>query len=47
MPWYVEVDMSKYISYIIASLNYDRSISRLLNPLNRIQNLLTRFRNAQ
>jgi ribose-phosphate pyrophosphokinase len=46
-PWYVEVDMSKYISYIIASLNYDRSISRLLNPLNRIQNLLTRFRNAQ
>ncbi|MBR2055198.1 MAG: ribose-phosphate pyrophosphokinase, partial [Clostridia bacterium] len=25
-PWFVEADMSKYISYIIATLNHDRSL---------------------
>jgi len=46
-PWYFEADMSKYISYLIASLNYDRSISRLLNPLSRIQTLLDKYRAEQ
>ena len=46
-PWFTEVDMSKYISYLIASLNYDHSISHLLNPYDRIQNLLTRYRAEQ
>ena len=32
-PWFIEADMSKYISYIVASLNHDRSLSSLLNPL--------------
>ena len=27
-PWYAQVDMSKYIAYLIASLNFDHSISR-------------------
>ncbi len=45
-PWFVEVDMSKYIALIIATLNHDRSISPLLNPLQRIQKLLTRHRAA-
>ena len=43
-PWFIEVDMSKYIALIIATLNHDRSISPLLNPLQRIQKLLTRHR---
>ena len=30
--WYAEVDMSKYIAYIIDTLNHDQSISRLLDP---------------
>jgi ribose-phosphate pyrophosphokinase len=38
--WYDEVDMSKYVSYIIDTLNYDRSISNLLNPVYRIHKLL-------
>ena len=45
--WFIEVDMSKYIALIIATLNHDRSISPLLNPMQRIQNLLTRHRAAQ
>ncbi|WMJ21849.1 ribose-phosphate pyrophosphokinase [Paludicola sp. MB14-C6] len=38
--WYVEVDMSKYIAYIIDFLNHDESISELLNPVHRINRLL-------
>jgi ribose-phosphate pyrophosphokinase len=38
--WYAEVDMSKYIAYIVNTLNYDRSMSELLDPVNRINKLL-------
>ncbi len=38
--WYVEVNMCKYVSYIIDTLNHDASISDLLNPVQRIHNLL-------
>lgn len=39
-PWYQEVDMSKYIAYIIDTLNRDTSISNLLNPVERITALI-------
>lgn len=45
--WFVEADMGKYISYLIATLNHDRSLSALLNPYNRIQSLLSRYRAEQ
>ncbi len=38
--WYCEVDMSKYIAYIIDTLNHDQSISSLLDPSWRIKKLL-------
>ena len=38
--WYINCDMSKYIAYIIDTLNHDSSISDLLNPSERIQNFL-------
>lgn len=40
-PWYQEVDMSKYIAYLIDTLNHDESISGLLEPVHRINKLLT------
>ena len=46
-PWFVEADMSKYISYIIATLNHNRSISKLLNPYDRIHRLLDRYNEEQ
>lgn len=46
-PWFIEVDMSKYISYIIATLNHDKSLHTLLNPLERIKILLARYREQQ
>lgn len=41
--WYTEVDMSKYISLLIDTLNHDETISNLLNPVNKIQNLVARL----
>lgn len=40
--WYVRVDMSKYLSYIIDTLNHDTSISDLLDPAEKIDTLLER-----
>lgn len=37
--WYISCDMSKYIAYIIDTLNHDSSISDLLNPNDRIHSL--------
>ena len=45
--WFIEADMSKYISYIIATLNHDRSLSKLLNPYDRIHALLKRYDREQ
>lgn len=42
-PWFAYADMSKYVSYLIATLNHDRSLHALLNPFNRIKSLLNRY----
>ena len=41
--WFIEADMSKYISYIIATLNHDRSLSKLLMPSERIRKLVKKY----
>lgn len=38
--WYIRVDMSKYLSYIIDTLNHDTSISDLLDPAEKINTLI-------
>ena len=40
--WYCEVDMSKYISLLIDTLNHDDTISQLLVPVKRIKKLMER-----
>ena len=45
-PYYISCDMSKYIAYIIDTLNHDASISGLLDPSDRIQKRLTQYRNG-
>ena len=42
-PYYIDCDMSKYIAYIIDTLNHDTSISDLLNPVERIQSIVARY----
>ena len=43
--WYCEVDMSKYISLLIDTLNHDETISSLLNPVTKIKNLVSKLEN--
>ena len=38
--WYTEVNMCKYVAYLIDTLNNDATISTLLNPVKRIQSLM-------
>lgn len=46
-PYYINCDMSKYIAYIIDTLNHDISISDLLNPSERIRQLVEEYRKDQ
>ena len=45
--WYINCDMSKYIPYLIDTLNHDTSISDLLNPVERIQSIVARYQNGE
>lgn len=45
--WYCEVDMSKYLSYIVDTLNHDVSVSHLLNPADKISVRLAEHRAKQ
>ena len=45
--YYISCEMSKYIAYIIDTLNHDSSISDLLNPYDRIQRLVSRYKENQ
>ena len=39
-PYYINCDMSKYIALMIDTLNHDGSISSILSPNERIQNIV-------
>ena len=42
-PWYINCDVSKYIALMIDTLNHDGSISSILNPTARIQDIVKRY----
>ncbi len=42
--WYCEVNMCKYVAYIIDTLNHDATISKLLSPIERIHSLVERHK---
>ena len=44
--YYVNVDMSKYIALHIDSLNHDDSISELLNPVDRINKCVEKYKDS-
>ena len=45
--WYINCDLSKYIAYLIDTLNHDASISDLLDPSERIQKIVSRYKNNE
>ena len=42
-PWFHEVDVSKYIAYFIEAINHDVSISKIIDPHEKIENLLKKY----
>ena len=46
-PYYINCDMSKYIALVIDTLNHDGSISSILDPSERIQNVLEKYRRGE
>ncbi len=44
-PWYSNVNMSKYIALLVDTLNYDNSISKLLDPADRIKKVVDEYKN--
>lgn len=46
-PYYINCDMSKYIALIIDTLNHDGSLSEILSPNERIQNVLQKYKNGE
>jgi ribose-phosphate pyrophosphokinase len=44
--YYVNVDMSKYIALLIDTLNHDDSISELLNPVDRINKCVEKYKDS-
>jgi ribose-phosphate pyrophosphokinase len=42
--YYISCDMSKFIAYIIDTLNHDASISDLLSPYDRIKSIIERYK---
>lgn len=45
--WYCDVNMCKYVSYIIDTINKDASISDLLNPVQKIHALVDKYNAGQ
>ena len=41
--WWSEVNMCKYVAFLIETLNHDDTISNLLNPVDRINNALIKY----
>ena len=46
-PWYINVDVSKYIALIIDTINHDASISNLLTPVDRIQEKVKEYNESK
>lgn len=46
-PYYINCDMSKYIALLIDTLNHDGSISTILNPSERIQHVVDKYKNGE
>lgn len=45
--WYYSVDMSKYVSLLINTLNHDDTISKLLDPVSKIEAIIEKYENER
>lgn len=45
--WFIQAEMSKFVAYIISACDQDRSLSTLLDPLDKIKELIEKFNQNQ
>lgn len=43
-PWFVEVDLSRFVALLIDAINHDASLSKLMTPAEKIQKLLAFYK---
>ncbi len=46
-PYYIDCDMSKYVALMIDTLNHDGSINSILNPSERIVDIVERYNRGE
>ena len=46
-PYYINCDMTKYVALLIDTLNHDGSISWLLDPYDRIQAIIKKYKKGE
>ncbi len=45
-PWYIAAEMSKFIAYIVSACNQNMSVSKLLDPHDKINELIDKYSQA-
>nr|MBP8990336.1 ribose-phosphate pyrophosphokinase [Clostridia bacterium] len=43
-PWFVDVNMAKFVALLIDAINHDASLSSLIDPTEKIRKLLENYR---
>jgi ribose-phosphate pyrophosphokinase len=43
-PWFVDVNMAKFVALLIDAINHDASLSSLIDPTEKIRKLLVNYR---
>jgi ribose-phosphate pyrophosphokinase len=43
-PWFVDVNMTRFVALLIDAINHDASLSKLISPTEKIQKLLDYYR---
>ncbi len=46
-PWFVEVNMARFVALMIDAINHDASLSKLISPTEKIQKLLDYYKRRQ
>jgi ribose-phosphate pyrophosphokinase len=46
-PWFVDVNMAKFVALLIDAINHDASLSSLIDPTEKIGKLLDQYRKGQ
>ena len=41
-PWYIEADLSIYLSKIIDTMNHNVAVTKVITPTGRLQDLVAR-----